>query len=265
MATGADSAQIPALTVMQPWGWAIATQGKAVENRGWRTAYRGPLAIHGGQAYDEAARMPGHAAARLRALEAECRAAGGRTPEARHLALGAVLAVAELTGCHQDQPGSQCSEWAADGQWHWQLEDVRPLPEPVPCRGSRQLWAMPPQVAAAVQDQLGASLAEASPAEGSTASRTLADFAAERAGSAWQAGQPRPGRTPQPPVQGPRSQPQRPVADTRGPDTRGRRSGRARHHAPGPPGPRRDPARRPCTRPAQGAQPPGRGPRADRC
>lgn len=34
------------LSVRQPWAWAIVRGWKPVENRGWNTSYRGPLAIH---------------------------------------------------------------------------------------------------------------------------------------------------------------------------------------------------------------------------
>ena len=34
------------LSIIQPWAAAIAFAGKDIENRSWRTHYRGPLAIH---------------------------------------------------------------------------------------------------------------------------------------------------------------------------------------------------------------------------
>lgn len=37
-----------ALTVKQPWSWAIMCAGKTVENRTWRTGHRGRLWIHAG-------------------------------------------------------------------------------------------------------------------------------------------------------------------------------------------------------------------------
>lgn len=40
---------------MQPWAWAIIHAGKTVENRTWRTDYRGPLLIHASKRYDRAA------------------------------------------------------------------------------------------------------------------------------------------------------------------------------------------------------------------
>src|SRR6478752_931390 len=35
-----------AISVHQPWAWAILHAGKNVENRSWRTNHRGPLLIH---------------------------------------------------------------------------------------------------------------------------------------------------------------------------------------------------------------------------
>ena len=35
-----------ALSIQQPWAWAIMNWGKDIENRPWRTKYRGELYIH---------------------------------------------------------------------------------------------------------------------------------------------------------------------------------------------------------------------------
>lgn len=37
----------PALSIRQPWAWAICNAGKTIENRAWRSCkYRGPVWIH---------------------------------------------------------------------------------------------------------------------------------------------------------------------------------------------------------------------------
>lgn len=41
-----------ALSIQQPWAWAILHAGKDWENRTWRTNYRGPLLIHAGKKQD---------------------------------------------------------------------------------------------------------------------------------------------------------------------------------------------------------------------
>jgi hypothetical protein len=146
------------ITVRPPWSWAIL-HGKDVENRTWRHPHRGRLAIHAGRRWDvdgqdsplirEAWRNAGHD---LRAL----------SPNNSRVPLGAVVAVAEMVGCHEDgdvasgcEPVFGCSPWAARGQYHWRLASVRPLPEPVPCRGALGLWTLPDDIEAAVRAQLG--------------------------------------------------------------------------------------------------------------
>jgi len=41
-----------ALSIRQPWAWAIIHAGKDIENRTWKTNYRGPLLIHASKNYD---------------------------------------------------------------------------------------------------------------------------------------------------------------------------------------------------------------------
>jgi hypothetical protein len=162
--------EIRALTVQQPFAWAIAYAGKDVENRPWRTAWRGLVAIHAGLDMH-----PGHFPARTDEGLAAARALdklGGRNNvwNPRHLvktslgpvhhpglALGAVIAVAVIAGCHHEsteQPANSCSPWGMPGQFHWQLARVRPLAEPVPCRGRQRLWRLPGDVEKAVRAQL---------------------------------------------------------------------------------------------------------------
>jgi hypothetical protein len=38
-----------ALSIRQPWAWAIIAGHKDIENRSWQTSYRGPLLIHAGK------------------------------------------------------------------------------------------------------------------------------------------------------------------------------------------------------------------------
>jgi len=160
--------EMRALTVKQPWAHMIASRGKTVENRIWPTDYRGLLAIHAG-AYSGWDR---DAESSPVALEAWKRTAGtdaagnARTPLTRgeaasFLAFGAVIAVAELSGCHDGRdcsdvalPPRYCSPWAAAGQWHWQLACIQPLAEPVRVRGMLGLWRLPEDVEKAVRAQL---------------------------------------------------------------------------------------------------------------
>jgi len=40
-----------ALSIRQPWAWAIVAGHKKFENRSWKTSYRGPLIIHAGKQF----------------------------------------------------------------------------------------------------------------------------------------------------------------------------------------------------------------------
>lgn len=129
-----------ALTVRQPWAWAIACGGKDVENRSWSTSHRGVLAIH--------------AASRWAPEEASVEMARRTGAYIVRAPLSAVIAVAELV--HVCRPSGECGcgQWAIGGQVHWRLASPRPLAEPVPCNGRPGLWDLPDDVEAAVRDRL---------------------------------------------------------------------------------------------------------------
>ena len=148
-----------ALTVRQPFAWAIAVGGKDVENRSRGTRHRGLLAIHAGKTVYRADLDEPRILHAIMMKEFEIEEPASR--------LGAVVAVAELYGCHPcpDETGLSgcmtaarngrlCSEWAIEGQHHWRLRNVRPLPEPVPCKGALGLWRLPEDVERAVTGQL---------------------------------------------------------------------------------------------------------------
>lgn len=130
-------AALRALTVRQPWAWAILHAGKDIENRVWATQHRGLLAIHAAARH---ARGADHELARILGVE--------RLPV--ELPYGAIVGVVDVVACRRDS----ASPWAAPGVWHWVLANPRPLPQPVPCRGRQQLWIPTPDVAARVSQLL---------------------------------------------------------------------------------------------------------------
>lgn len=150
-----------ALSIRQPWAWAIACAAKTVENRTRRTSHTGLIAIHASLRSDDDALMPVPAAIRKH-LTAQ------RDLNPLLLARGAVIGTALIVGAHQhpdagsgcgyhdsaDSHWPTCSPWAMAGQWHWVLTGVRALATPVPCRGALGLWNVPEDVGAAVTAQL---------------------------------------------------------------------------------------------------------------
>ncbi len=113
-----------AITIRQPWASLIMAGIKTVENRTWRTSYRGPLLIHAGAGTDrEAMARYGHLLPGWPA--------------------GVILGTVDLTGCVRDHP----SPWAEPDCWNWLLARPRPLAVPVPARGRLGLWDVPDALA----------------------------------------------------------------------------------------------------------------------
>jgi len=44
-----------ALSIKQPWAWAIIRQGKDIENRRWNTKHRGSFYVHASKSIDRSA------------------------------------------------------------------------------------------------------------------------------------------------------------------------------------------------------------------
>lgn len=121
-----SQSSVRALTVLAPWAALIAAGLKLVENRSWKTSWRGPLLIHQGR----------------RVLTApfqrpEVEAANKHVPE--HLkVLGHFLALAQLTDCHEAD--GCCGPWAEPTGFHWTLTNVQTLISPIPAIGVQRLW-----------------------------------------------------------------------------------------------------------------------------
>ena len=45
--------EMKALSIQQPWAWAIINGGKDIENRSWYTGFRGRVLIHTGKKFDK--------------------------------------------------------------------------------------------------------------------------------------------------------------------------------------------------------------------
>ncbi|WP_157254832.1 hypothetical protein [Nonomuraea typhae] len=134
-----------ALTVRQPWAWALARAD--IENRSWTTTYRGWLAIHAGRALvDDVACAQGFIAARL----------GPRWrphhPRQSLRARGQVLALARLDAvCDGPAQGCRCrSPWATPGQFHWHFGAWHALRQTVAAVGAQGLWRLPATATATV-------------------------------------------------------------------------------------------------------------------
>jgi ASCH domain len=125
---------VRALTVRQPWAWAIIHAGKDIENRSWTNKYAtGTIAVHAGSGLDPLDRLP----------------RGVKRPGGDDLVRGAIIGVVDIVGVVDDHP----SKWFR-GPLGWVLRNPRPLPRSIPCAGRLGLWELPPHVRRAVDQQL---------------------------------------------------------------------------------------------------------------
>jgi len=120
-----------------------------MENRRWRTAYRGPLLIHAGKDPDP----DPEASARLLWTMADPEAF--KQPRAAWQAREAIIGFVFLAEILTDSPSS----WATARWYHWVFEFPSPVDPPIPCRGRPGLWAPP----AAVAERLAGVICPASP------------------------------------------------------------------------------------------------------
>ena len=126
----AEALPTRALSIQQPWAWLIVNGLKAVENRTWRSSFRGPILIHAGKAVDRDA---------LTSLQRGFHPASGRKLDAglaelrRHaqlMRMGGFVGVAEVVDCIDRSD----DEWFV-GPYAFVLRDARPIPF-IPARGA---------------------------------------------------------------------------------------------------------------------------------
>lgn len=126
---------VRALTIRPPWSDCCAIEdddlGKRIENRTWRTSWRGTLLIHAGLQVDtKALTLP---------------VVRKTLPEDyKPVRRGVVVAIADLTGIHMDD--GVCTPWSEREKYHWQLANVQRLTEPVKATGALSLWTPGPEL-----------------------------------------------------------------------------------------------------------------------
>lgn len=129
-----------AMSVQQPWAFAIARGGKTVSNQGLPTAYRGPVLIHASMRVD------------LKACDSPLIQAAGWDPRDPLATIGAVIAVADLdhvcsaTVLPVERGSCDCGPWSDRGAHHWHLTGVRALPRPIVSLGHPGLWQPKPSL-----------------------------------------------------------------------------------------------------------------------
>lgn len=123
-------ATVPAISVQQPWAWAIMEAGKNIENRDWGTSYRGPLVVH---APSRKAKWWNDGVKALKRL-------GIEPPPAADLDFGAMIGLVDLVDCLPvGDPSLQGNRWAF-GPMCLMLENPRLFERPLAAKGAMGLW-----------------------------------------------------------------------------------------------------------------------------
>lgn len=120
-----------ALSVRQPWAWLIIHAGKDIENRSWKSFYRGPLIIH-------ASRTMGLADynAAMRFLADDC-FAHITLPSPGQLERGGIIGRVNMIECLEDDD----SPWFC-GPFGFVLRNPEPFPF-IPVKGALSFFDIP--------------------------------------------------------------------------------------------------------------------------
>lgn len=110
----------PALSIRQPWAYAILHLGKDVENRSRRTHFRGRILIQASLKVD-----------RKEALD--CKLDPGA------LDTGAIVGSVEIVDCIRNSK----SRWANRGSCHWILKKPLELSKPIQFKGKLGIFYVP--------------------------------------------------------------------------------------------------------------------------
>lgn len=136
---------LKALSLQQPWADVVLKHGKMVENRKWKTNYRGFFLIHASKTYDKEGEA--FILSVLPDIDLD---------SLRNAPRGYLVGAADLTDCvHKSfwpliEKGSEPSPWAF-GPWCFALDWVKSFNDPVPCRGMLNFFTPPLEAYEALQ------------------------------------------------------------------------------------------------------------------
>lgn len=133
-----------AISIRQPWTWAIVHAGKRVENRCWSTEYRGPVMIHAAKG------MTADEYEDFACFYEDLRSGKGLPdlPPAKELARGGLVARANVVGCVPEKDKHLLCR--GDAPWFFGpfgiiLDSVEPIPF-IPWRGALGLFNVPDEL-----------------------------------------------------------------------------------------------------------------------
>ena len=133
-----ETVKMKCLSVMQPWAWLIVNGDKKVENRSWKTNYRGPLLIHATKRFDPLAMDWIRSKIAMNLLNQI-----SFPPVYR---LGHIIGIVKLIECYSPTGICLCatpSVWSRPSKEGWLLGDAVAFDAPIPYRGQFGLYNIP--------------------------------------------------------------------------------------------------------------------------
>jgi hypothetical protein len=103
-----------ALSIRQPWAWLIVHGHKDIENRQWRTLYRGKILVHAAKGITEEEYAIAYVLAEEQGVE---------LPPFKELERGGIVGEVEIVDCVD----RDASPWFF-GEWGFVLAKAKPLP-----------------------------------------------------------------------------------------------------------------------------------------
>ncbi len=123
----ANSKRLRCLSIHQPWSWLICAGAKRIENRTWKTDFRGTIAIHASTSQSV-----------LRDCLSEI--ASDQTEfKLTDFAFGAIIGLADIVDI-QVYGREHESDFCASGPYCWRMANSRLLKKPIPLTGKQNLF-----------------------------------------------------------------------------------------------------------------------------
>ena len=94
-------AGMKAISIRQPWAWAIVTIGKDIENRNWPTRYRGPVLVHASSGCTQREYLAAKEFI-LEAVDERFKGQGIVFPSWKSIVKGGIIGQVEITDCVEE-------------------------------------------------------------------------------------------------------------------------------------------------------------------
>ena len=151
-----------ALSISQPWAWAICHAGKRIENRDWKPPkwiIGQTIAIHAAKSWNGTQAVDFiNQAMYLEWERTNDPALYNFTcpPKRDQHTAGAIVATAKITDVFTSNDIREVVAHQEDwfmGEYGWFLTSVKRLEQPIPCRGALGLWELQPDVLKALRGE----------------------------------------------------------------------------------------------------------------